>query len=81
MDVGIPPLGIKIMFESNPLKSIMLVQRLAVAHEAHCAARPAAGVTAGRAALTEQDTKKCTRLVSNSAPTWSSRCCFTACQF
>ena len=22
-----------------------------------------------------------TRLVSNSAPTWSSRCCFTACHF
>ena len=25
--------------------------------------------------------KEHTRIVSNSAPTWSSRCCFTACQF
>ena len=30
MDLGIPPLRIKIMLESNPLKSIMLVGRLAV---------------------------------------------------
>ena len=30
MDLGIPPLIIKIMLESNPLKSIMLVWRLAV---------------------------------------------------
>ena len=30
MDVRIPPLRIKIMLESNPLKSIMLVRRLAV---------------------------------------------------
>ena len=30
MGLGIPPLRIKIMFESNPVKSIMLVWRLAV---------------------------------------------------
>ena len=30
MGLGIPPLRIKIMLESNPLKSIMLVRRLAV---------------------------------------------------
>ena len=30
MDMRIPPLRIKIMLESNPLKSIMLVRRLAV---------------------------------------------------
>ena len=30
MDMRIPPLDIKIMLESNPLKSIMLVRRLAV---------------------------------------------------
>ena len=30
MDMRIPPLRIKIMLESNPLRSIMLVQRLAV---------------------------------------------------
>ena len=32
MGLGIPPLEIKTMFESNPLKSIMLVRRLAVQH-------------------------------------------------
>ena len=31
MDMRIPPLRIKIMLESNTLKSIMLVRRLAVA--------------------------------------------------
>ena len=30
MGLGIPPLNIKIMLESNPLKSTMLVGRLAV---------------------------------------------------
>ena len=30
MDMRIPPLIIKIMLESNPLKSVMLVRRLAV---------------------------------------------------
>ena len=30
MGLGIPPLRIKIMIESNPLKSIILVRRLAV---------------------------------------------------
>ena len=30
MDMRIPPLSIKIMFESNPLKSTMLVGRLGV---------------------------------------------------
>ena len=30
MGLGIPPLNIKIMLESNPLKSVMLVRRLAV---------------------------------------------------
>ena len=30
MGLGIPPLSIKIMLESNPLKSIMLVRRLEV---------------------------------------------------
>ena len=30
MDMRIPLLGIKIMLESNPMKSIMLVRRLAV---------------------------------------------------
>ena len=30
MDMRIPPLRIKIMLESNPLKSIVLVRRLAV---------------------------------------------------
>ena len=30
MDMGIPPLGIKIMLESSPLKSRILVQSLAV---------------------------------------------------
>ena len=30
MSLGIPPLEIKIMLESNPLKSIMVVQGLAV---------------------------------------------------
>ena len=30
MDMRIPPLKIKIMLESNPLKSRILVQRLAV---------------------------------------------------
>ena len=33
MDLGIPPLIIKIMLESNPLKSIMLVRRLAVGRQ------------------------------------------------
>ena len=33
MDMRIPPLRIKILLESNPLKSIILVRRLAVAEE------------------------------------------------
>ena len=34
MGLGIPPLKIKIMLESNPLKSIVLVRRLTVQSEA-----------------------------------------------
>ena len=45
MGRGIPPLRIKIMLESNPLKSTMLVRRLAVAAEAR--PRPRGG-PAGR---------------------------------
>ena len=33
MGLGIPPLKIKMMFESNPLKSITLVRRLAVGEQ------------------------------------------------
>ena len=40
MGLGIPPLKIKIMLESNPLKSIMLVRRLAVRDAATCPASP-----------------------------------------
>ena len=36
MGLGIPPLRIKIMIESNPLKSIILVRRLAVRKSNHC---------------------------------------------
>ena len=46
MGLGIPPLKIKIKLESNPLKSKMLVRRLAVGEEevalhAACASKPA----------------------------------------
>ena len=36
MGLGIPPLIIKVTLESNPLKSIMLVRRLAALHEHPC---------------------------------------------
>ena len=39
MDTRIPPLRIKIVLESNPLKSIMLVGRLAVVASGPAAAR------------------------------------------
>ena len=38
MGLGIPSLNIKIMLESNPLKSIMLVRRLAVHAATHVTA-------------------------------------------
>ena len=39
MGLGIPALKIKIMLESSPLKSIMLVGRLDVANESHIKAK------------------------------------------
>ena len=45
MDMMIPPPGIKILLESNPLKSVMLVGRLAVdPRVCACGGRPRRGI-------------------------------------
>ena len=49
MDLEIPPLSIKIMLESNPLKSTMLVGRLGVSYIMNtCFGKGANGVGADR---------------------------------